>query len=312
MAKALAIASDGSNPLRNTRHERYARLRAQALPRNVAFRKAGNVAENDNVIDANACRLEKKPGVRERIDYLVRQAEDRIIEKRRMLEEQLWSVMEADIGDFFETYEAAKTNRDGKPETDQGKMLPVRKQRAKLINDLPPESRKLIEDFTVDRHGNFIPKLYSKPQANQELRKMLGIGRQTESEQSDVSRLSDAQLIQQLADQAKELGIDIDLSYSFAKPVPTASEPTEVNEVIDGDSKAAEPTAADRSGANADTAGNTGNTGNAGTTGIAGDAGNERDLQAARELAISAQPAIPQRRQGSTESGARRLNKGKR
>jgi len=52
--------------------------------------------------------------------------------------------------------------------------------------------------------------------ASQELRKMLNIGRS--DERSDVSRLSDAELIQQLADTAKELGIDIDLNYSFARP----------------------------------------------------------------------------------------------
>jgi hypothetical protein len=87
------------------------------------------------------------------------------------------------------------------------------------------------------------------------------------------------------------MGVEIDLNYSFAKPVPStetteATETDEVGPVIDGDSKAVEPTAADCSGANA---------------------GNERDLQAARELAISAQPAIPQRR--SAEAGARKLNK---
>jgi hypothetical protein len=49
-------------------------------------------------------------------------------------------------------------------ETDQdGKMLTVRKQRAKLINDLPPEFRKLIEDVTVDKNGNVIPNLLKGP-----------------------------------------------------------------------------------------------------------------------------------------------------
>jgi hypothetical protein len=33
--------------------------------------------------------------------------------------------------------------------------------------------------------------------------------------------VSDAELIQQLADQAKELGIEIDLNYSFAQPKKT-------------------------------------------------------------------------------------------
>ena len=170
----------------------------------MAFRKAGNTAKTDHVADANSFRLERKPGVRERIEFLARQAQERIAEKRVALEEQLWAVLEADIGDFWETYEAAKTDRDGKLETDQeGKMLTARKQRAKLINDLPPEFRKLIEDVTVDRNGNVIPRLYSKAQANRDLREMLNIGGRKEQPADDVSKLSDAELIQQLADQAK-------------------------------------------------------------------------------------------------------------
>jgi hypothetical protein len=189
-----------------------------------AHRKAGCVARNDHVADTNSFRLEKKPGVRERIEYLARQAQERIIEKRVMLEEQLWAVHEADPGTFWETYEVAKTSKDGELATDQdGKMLTVRKQRAKLINDLPLESRKLIEDVMVDRNGNVIPKLYSKAQANAELRKLLNIGRTDDHPETDVSRLSDAELIQQLADQAKELGIKIDLNYTFAQ-LPPATE----------------------------------------------------------------------------------------
>jgi hypothetical protein len=47
---------------------------------------------------------------------------------------------------------------------------------------------------------------------------MLNIGAK-EHEQTDVSRLSDAELIQQLADQARELGVSIDLKlYTFAQP----------------------------------------------------------------------------------------------
>jgi hypothetical protein len=245
MAKALAIASDGSKPLQNNTHERYARFRAAALPRIVAFRKAGNTAKNDRNADANSFRLEKKPGVRERIDYLVRQAEDRIIEKRCRLEEQLWSVLEADIGNFWETYETAS----GKLATDQdGKMLTVRKQRAKLINDLPPEFRKLIEDVTVDRNGNVIPKLYSKAHANAALCKFHNIGRTDDRSESDVSRLSDAELIRQLADQAKELGVEIDLNYSFAQQPSATETDGQDSQVIDADppsgaSSASAPTA---------------------------------------------------------------------
>jgi hypothetical protein len=224
MTKTPAVIFDSSKPLKNNLHERYAKFRAAALPRVVAFRKAGNTAKNDHVADTNSFRLERKPGVRERIEYLARQAQERVVEKRVALEEQLWAVLEADIGAFWETYEVAKTSKDGELATDQdGKMLTLRKQRAKLINDLPLEFRKLIEDVMVDRNGNVIPKLYSKLQANAELRKMLNIGGQKEPEQTDVSRLSDAELLRQLADQAKELGVEINLNYDFAK-LPAATE----------------------------------------------------------------------------------------
>jgi hypothetical protein len=225
MAKALAIIPDGSKPLKNNLHERYARYRAQALPRVVAYCKAGN-ATSGNGAGVNSCRLEKKPEVRERIEYLSRQAQERIAEKRQRLEEQLWAIHEADIGDYFETHEAAKAGRDGKLETDEaGKMLTVRKQRAKLLNDLPPELRKVVEDVMVDRNGNVIPKLYSKAQANRDLREMLNIGGRKEQPADDVSRLSDAELVRQLADQAKQLGVEIDLSYSFAQQQKPDDEP---------------------------------------------------------------------------------------
>jgi hypothetical protein len=260
------------------KHEKYCRLRAALLPRAQAFREAGWNDSSDEGAYNHACRLEHRPGVRARIEYLSKQQEDLIAEKRQRIEEALWNIHSADIGDCFETYEAAKIGRDGKLETDQdGKTLTVKKQRPRLLSDLPPDVRKTIEDVSVDKNGNVIPKLYSRLQANAELRKMHNIGR-TEDRSTDISRLSDAELVAQLAEQAKQLGIEIDLNYSFAKPVPAASEPTEVNEVIDN---AVEPGTAD-SGA---------------------------DAQAAKELMISAQPAIPQRRQGPAEAGARKLNK---
>jgi hypothetical protein len=45
---------------------------------------------------------------------------------------------------------------------------------------------------------------------------MLNLG--AKSEPPDVTKLSDAELIAQLVQQAKELGIKIDLNYSFAQP----------------------------------------------------------------------------------------------
>ena len=88
--------------------------------------------------------------------------------------------------------------------------------RPKLLTDLPPDLAKLIEDVQVDNRGRLIPKLYSKVQANKELRAMLNLG--AKSDASDVSKLSDQELIATLAQQAKELGIDIKLDYTFHLP----------------------------------------------------------------------------------------------
>jgi len=84
------------------------------------------------------------------------------------------------------------------------------RMRPKLLADLPPELAALIEDITIDSKGRVIPNLYSKLQASAELRKMLNIS--AKEAPRDVTQLSDAQLIQQLADQARELGIKIDLN----------------------------------------------------------------------------------------------------
>jgi hypothetical protein len=197
----LAVASPGSRALKTAKNEKYCRLRASALPRIAAYREAGWHSKKDDVAYANACRLERRPGVRERIEYLSHQEEELIAEKRRRIEEMLWAIHEADIGDYFETHEI------------DGKTI----ERPKRLTDLPPEVRKAIEHVQVDARGNAVPQLYSKLQANAELRKMLNIGGQKERLETDVSRLSDAELIQQLANQAKELGIEIDLNYRFHK-----------------------------------------------------------------------------------------------
>jgi hypothetical protein len=213
-----AIASPRSRALKNAKYEKYCRLRASAQPRIPAYREAGWETSDDDDAYSNACRLERRRGVRERIEYLSHQEEELIAEKRRRIEETLWTIHEADIGDFFETVEVAKSDKDGKAETDEaGKMLTVKKQRPRLLSDLPPDLRKAIEHIQVDARGNAVPQLYSKLQANAELRKMLNIGGQKERPGTDVSRLSDAELISQLAEQAKQLGIHIDLNYSFLK-----------------------------------------------------------------------------------------------
>src|SRR6516164_2028021 len=146
-----AIASPGSRALKNAKHERYCRLRASLQPRAQAYREAGWETSDENDAYSNACRLERRPGVRERIEYLSRQAEDLIAEKRRRIEAQLWAIHEADIGNFFETVEVATSDKDGKLASDEdGKMLSVKKRRPRFRTDLPPELRKVVGHVHLD------------------------------------------------------------------------------------------------------------------------------------------------------------------
>ena len=212
MAKSdlVPIASPGSRLLKNAKHERYCRLRASLQPRVQAYREAGwETNDNENAY-SNACRRERRPEIQNRIAYLIRQEEDLIEEKRRRIEETLWNFHEADIGDYFEARDI------------DGKTI----EQPKRLSDLPPEIRKNIEKITIDGRGRAVPQLYSKLAASQELRKMLNISR-TE-ERNDLARLSDAELVAQMADIAKQLGVDIKIDYSFiAKPVVTETDGSE-------------------------------------------------------------------------------------
>jgi len=212
-------AIPGSKPIKRVKWEHYARLRAQCLPRVEAFRRIGHDYAVDKHAYNDATKLEKRPLVRDRIAYLVKQAEERTAEKRAKIEEQLWGMAEADIGAYFERYETEAT------ETTPSQI----KMRPKLLDDLDPESRKLIESVELDSRGRLIPQLYSKLQVNKELRAFYNFGKQTD--QRDVTQLSDAELVAQLAQQAKELGVEIDLSYSFAPPKRKQQETDDRGEV---------------------------------------------------------------------------------
>ena len=216
-ANILAITSPGSRALKNAKYEKYCRLRALAQPRIGAYREVGWQSRTDNAAYINAWRLERRPEIRDRIAYLIRQEEDLIVEKRRRIEEQLWAIAEANIADYFETHDTVKRDHTGQPEHDEKGALSVETRvRPRLLTDLPPELAALIEDVTIDSKGRAIPKLYSKLHANAELRKMLNIS--AKEAPRDVTQLSDAELIETLARQARELGVQIDLSYDFAQP----------------------------------------------------------------------------------------------
>jgi hypothetical protein len=124
---------------------------------------------------------------------------------------QTLRIHEAAIGDYFETVEI------------DGKTIERPKRIGEVLNCIsdPREIQQNIEKISVSANGRLVPQLYSKLAANQELRKMLSIGRTDDG--TSVSRLSDAELIAQLSDMAKQLGVDIKMDYSFIAK-PSASE----------------------------------------------------------------------------------------
>ena len=70
---------------------------------------------------------------------------------------------EADIGEFFETYETTKTDKNGNIEIDEnGKMLTVERERPRRLSNIPAEMRRNIEKVAIDSRGNAVPQLYSK------------------------------------------------------------------------------------------------------------------------------------------------------
>ena len=149
-----------------------------------------------------------------------------IAEKRQRIEEQLWAIHEANIQDFFTTEEDLNPTESNNPavivnNSDQQKVgvLPRARVVPRPLTELDPETAKLIEEVRPDPRGRLIPKLYSKAWANAELRKILNIS--AREAPRDITQLSDAELIETLARQAKELGVEIDLSYSFAQPKKT-------------------------------------------------------------------------------------------
>ena len=138
------------------------------------------------------------------------QEEEVLAEKRKRIEERLWAIHEADIGDFFERYDKEVTDKNRNIETDEkGAVLRQACERPKLLADLSPETAKLIEDVSVDSRGRLIPKLYSKLKHAQ-------YQRQGSSARCQPIIRCRADLHARAA--SRELGISIDLNYTFHQP----------------------------------------------------------------------------------------------
>ena len=119
------------------------RLRASAQPRIRAYREVGWRSRRDDVAYINACRLERRPEIQDRIAYLTRQEEELVVEKRRRIEETLWAIHEADIGDLWETYEATKVGKDVKSRREANRTA-VKVSRGRLQTPAPCQRQSKI------------------------------------------------------------------------------------------------------------------------------------------------------------------------
>ena len=123
-------------------------------------------------------------------------------EKRKRLEERLWLYHDGNVADYWETIDVEVKNKKGEVVIGaDGKPKMRRISRMKDISQLTPEQQLRIESIHVNEAGIASPKLYSASWANGELRKFHSMGAQA-SEDNGVQRLSDAELIAQLANQA--------------------------------------------------------------------------------------------------------------
>lgn len=186
--------------MRNTRHESYAKLRALNIPACNAAQQSGLEPRNGAVT-----KLERNRRVKERIAWWARQDEEILREKRAKLEQFLWAVHDCNYADFWDVAQEEVLDDDGEPTGETRKV-----QKLKFFADMPRDMQLLVESLKYTEKGRPILSLYSKMQANMELRKlnMIGGGNKTEAAEGadDYGRLTDAELVEAIARQARELG----------------------------------------------------------------------------------------------------------
>ena len=90
---------------------------------------------------------------------------------QRADEEVLWLVHEADVADLWEIVDVPKFDKDGNPVLDKdGNAVMEKIQRPRLMSELPEDLQRVVESVSIDGHARMVPKVYSKLQANAELR----------------------------------------------------------------------------------------------------------------------------------------------
>lgn len=222
VAQLPIVPPVGAKPLRNPRHERFCRLVSTLMPKAEAYRCAFGLVDplddkQFHAVRGNASKLERRKDIQDRVAYLCQQPDELWLQKRDRIERFLWLAHDSDPGELWETVEKEKTDDDGEPILDaEGKPKMVRYQRLKLMSDLPDDIRRTVESIKYTDSGRPQVECYSKMQANQELRKLLGIGAvRDDLTGGEFERMSDQQLISELSRQANELGINITLTYGI-------------------------------------------------------------------------------------------------
>ncbi len=208
----------GNRPLRNPAHERYARARSLLVPRVEAYRDAGLGGEDYHADRGNAAKLERKQVVLDRVAFLTRQPEEVLAAKRARIESFLWAAHETNYADFWKSVEVpefvAIYDEDGDP---TGQTAPtgrmVKRQQLRTFDELTDEQQRMIESLKFTEKGKPILSVYSRMQANIELRKLLGLGSAEKDEGDEFGRLNDVELFAEIMREAKELGIDAEFTF---------------------------------------------------------------------------------------------------
>lgn len=209
---SLPTVIAGSDPL-SDKQERFAQMLRLGLPSAEAYREAGFQVEASSFVD-NARKLANKPKVKDRVNYLRRQEQDVWEEKRKILEERQWLWHQADIGQFYEVIDEPILTKAGYVTDAEGNPIMRKRERLKPISELPLELRMCVDSLTFTDSGKPNLKLYSKADANRELRKINGIDvAKSEDESDPTSRLPDKEFFAELAKQASELGVNLKMTF---------------------------------------------------------------------------------------------------
>lgn len=201
----------GSAPLSKFTHEMYAHERSFGTAITIAAERAGLSRRS-----GAGSKLEQNEEIRQRISYLAAQEKTVWDEKRKRLEERQWLWHDWDIADFYEDVEEPLVDKHGVTLTDDttGKPVTRKRQRVRPFSKIPSELRQCIESLTYTESGRPVLKLYSKAEANKELRKINGIDLAPSHDDMDPAmRLPDGEFFRELAKQAAELGVDVKMTF---------------------------------------------------------------------------------------------------